>query len=335
MFSSLNALLRPYYLLRPSQLLRRLRFEGGRWLGPAHPSAAGGGQGAPVRLPWGLTLRCDPAEEVGRALHTTGIYDLALSELLWRLTDPGDLTVDAGANLGYATSLLARRAGLTGRVLAFEPHPLVFARLEENVRRWREAGVGGPSLAPVNCLPLALSEREGTGHLRHADDYFAVNLGVASLDPAGAGSDEDPINHVPGTSVFVGELRRLDGVLPARTPIGVLKLDVEGHEAAVLAGAGALVGQTVTVGGGEPVRDIVFEEFRPYPAAGTHDRLEAAGYTVFHVEEFLLGPRLRLTAAGWRPPAGRPANYLATREADRARARFATRGWRCLGGDKQ
>ena len=61
--------------------------------------------------------------------------DLAVSEALWRLLDPGALALDVGANIGFMTNLMAWRSGPCGRVLAFEPHPEVFRSLAENVER--------------------------------------------------------------------------------------------------------------------------------------------------------------------------------------------------------
>ena len=58
-----------------------------------------------VHLPWGLQLRIDPRESIGSAVWRLGLYDLAVSETLWRLTSPGDLTVDVGANIGHMTSI--------------------------------------------------------------------------------------------------------------------------------------------------------------------------------------------------------------------------------------
>jgi len=47
---------------------------------------------------------------------------------------PGDTVVDVGANVGYYTLLAAEAVGPTGRVFAFEPDPVAFALLEDNVR---------------------------------------------------------------------------------------------------------------------------------------------------------------------------------------------------------
>src|SRR5947209_8761809 len=126
---------KPYYLFRPSQLLRRLirllrqRRAVGEW--------------EQAILPWGHRIRYRPAEMIGSSIARTGLYDLCVSETLYRLVGPADLAVDAGANIGHMTSLMADRVGLAGKVIAIEPHPELFAELENNVRHWRDyRGVG-------------------------------------------------------------------------------------------------------------------------------------------------------------------------------------------------
>ena len=76
----------------------------------------------------------DPAKMIGRSLFTTGIYDIAVSEVLARLIAPaGDTVVDAGANVGYMTLLAGVAAGSSGRVLSWEPHPELVSVLQSNV----------------------------------------------------------------------------------------------------------------------------------------------------------------------------------------------------------
>src|ERR1700710_1808297 len=170
-FSVAERFLKPHYLFRPSQAARRL-IQGLRGNTPGS---------AEVRLPWGLRLRVDPRESIGGAIWRLGLYDLAVSEALWRLTTPGDLAVDVGANLGHMAGILALRAGPSGRVLAFEPHPDVFADLVENV----VLVAGDPRTAPVEALPLALGDTEGGGYLDGGDPSsgkrgLAPRLGFAA-----------------------------------------------------------------------------------------------------------------------------------------------------------
>ena len=122
---SLLRLATPPYLFQPLQVFRRLRLE---YFWQARNEAL-------VLLPWGLHIKINPHEAVGHEIAAQGVYEREVTETLWRLTDPGDLAIDVGANIGYTTSILGVRVGPKGRVHSFEPHPEVFQSLSENVAR--------------------------------------------------------------------------------------------------------------------------------------------------------------------------------------------------------
>jgi FkbM family methyltransferase len=290
-----RALNKPYYYLRPRQAIRRLRRSGTR------PTGA-----ALVALPWGGTLEVFPQDAVGASIWRTGVFELVVSETVARLLDPGELAVDAGANIGYMTRLMASRVGEGGRVIAYEPHPELHAVLSENVAR---APQGNGEVAVVAA---ALSERPGEGELI-VGSQFEHNMGTASLAPAGA-TATDSVVRVP--------LERLDDRVADGPRVGLLKLDVEGHELQVLQGARRTLSQ-------RRIRDIVFEENEALPTPVTR-LLEAAGYVLFGLDQRLLGPRL----VGAKEPRARPLweapTYLATLDVERARRRMRPRGWTVL-----
>ncbi|MFL5344231.1 MAG: FkbM family methyltransferase, partial [Hyalangium sp.] len=157
---------RPYYVYRPAQVLRRARLA----LAP-YPSSA------TVELPWGLDLTVDPREALGAIVLRNAVYEIAVSEAIYRLSDPGELAIDVGANIGYMTSILAARTGPSGTVIACEPHPALFDLLSRNVERWTASS---SPLPPINTLQLALSDRSGKGQLSVPPE-FAVNRGTAAL----------------------------------------------------------------------------------------------------------------------------------------------------------
>ena len=49
----------------------------------------------------------------------TGIYDLIVTEILWRLINKGEIAVDVGANIGYMTSLMAAKVASSGKVYSY------------------------------------------------------------------------------------------------------------------------------------------------------------------------------------------------------------------------
>jgi FkbM family methyltransferase len=289
---------KPHYLWRPGQLVRRAARARRPPTGPAET----------LPLPWGVSIECFAGDAIGSSIGRTGVYDLLMTEALFRLADPGETAVDAGANIGYASCALAAAVGTEGRVLAVEPHPAVHALLARNVGRWgREAG----RLAPVELCPVALSGGRGAGALA-TGGRFESNRGTATLAPQ--------FRTFAAAEVAV-PLVTLDELAAGR-PIGVLKLDVEGHELEVLTGARELLGAGL-------VRDVLVEarEGRPSPVT---ELLADHGYAVFETRSTLTGPRLGARRPDPAVDHLEPPTLLATLDPERLRRRFRPRGWRAL-----
>lgn len=152
-------------------------------------------------------------------LLTDGIYEPYLTALFTRLLKPGMIVVDAGANIGYYSLIAARLLGDSGRVYAFEPEAHNFALLARSI-----ALNGYTNVTPVR---KALSDRTGTTKL--------------FLDPHNLGTFSLAEQNVPSAfSARDVETISLDEFL-ARTPadhrVDLLKIDTQGAEGLVLAGA--------------------------------------------------------------------------------------------------
>jgi FkbM family methyltransferase len=293
----LEALRRPEYLLRPSQIWRRLRK---RSLCARNA----------IQLAWGLPVRVDPVSHIGVDVINIGMHDRVVPEAICRLLDAGEYGVDVGANIGQNASIMALVSGSQGRVTAFEPSPAAWDFLTGNVASWVAY-----DLAPIQLVRKGLSSQIGTGLLRDVGD-----LGGYSLE------EETPF--LPrivqeGADKFEIELTTLDAFASEMGEIGLMKIDVEGHELAVLQGASRTLEQ-------KRVRDIVFEDFNPQPSAVT-GFLEAAGYRVFGLFHAWHKPMLlTLKERSKIARQGFETNFLATCDPDRARERFASAGWKCL-----
>ncbi len=143
-------------------------------------------------------------------------------ELRWlnRLVDPDRHSIDIGANNGVYTWWLSRYSRVCH---AFEPNPILARSLE--------AMVGTSGRAKI--WPIALSDTDGVSALRIPVDAKTgqVRHGLASL---AATVDES-------LTIETHDVRtaRLDGL--ALPPAGFVKIDVEGHEQSVLAGAEAYI----------------------------------------------------------------------------------------------
>lgn len=279
---------KPWYVFRPDQIVRRLDSSGDTRV-----------------LPWGVPIQFEPDEVHGREIKRTGLIDPIVTETLFRLADRDDVCLDVGANIGHMASALAVRAGPAGRVMAFEPSPRVLPLLQVNARLWADI----PAMAPVEVIGAACSA--ATGEARLALPTSTASNGLATLEPEVLVGDTD---------VVAVATVRLDDVVAG--PVGVLKIDVEGHELSVLEGAGRLLDR-------RQVRDIVFEEHRQPPTAVT-TLLGERGYALYRVDPGFARPRLSDDIAGGARLLWHPANYLATLAPRRAEWRLSRVGWRCL-----
>jgi FkbM family methyltransferase len=301
----LSGLLKPEYFYQPKVALKRLV--------PFRPLSTA--EFIEQRLPWGMDIRVRPREEHGRILSTLGVIDLAVTETLWRLTEPGEVAVDVGANIGYMTALLAARISSIsgGCVWAFEAHPEICVELKYNVEKW-ESQLNNTKLIVKN---IAVSEKKGIVKI-NIPESFTNNRGLASV----VTNDED-IKKSIQTNIkdLIVESCPLDAVFP-KQEIGILKIDVEGHELQVIKGAINLLRQ-------HRIRDCVFEEHREYPTSVT-TFFETMGYRVFRIQRdfkgvTLLAPNSKVPRTHWQP-----TSYLATRNSERVICAFQKRNWQVL-----
>ena len=201
---------------------------------------------------------------------------------------------------------MARKVGPEGVVLAFEPHPLVFAMLEQN------KAMNSLEAKSLRLFKVALGATKGSGEL-FAPEGFETNTGTARLakaEEAGAGK-------------MTVQIETLDDVAAQYKTIHLCKVDVEGGELEVFQGAERLINQ-----GG--IRDIVYED-----VGRRNKQLQAfliqRGYNLFSLHTDFLKPRLENWNAEEPFKVGiEGENFLATLDPERARKRFAALGWKAL-----
>ncbi|MDB5459876.1 MAG: hypothetical protein JWO72_1617 [Caulobacteraceae bacterium] len=174
--------------------------------------------------------------------------------LLRHLVDPARRAIDVGANVGSYSHRLSR---LCLETIAVEANP----DLATELRRMLPAN--------VKVVHAAASDREGEVVLR-IPEAGAVSTGLGTIEAAntlGGGRER---------TVAVPALRLADlGV----QDVGFIKIDVEGHELAVLKGALPLIASC------RPAILVEAEErHRPGAVASIADLLQSLGY-----EGFMLG----------------------------------------------
>jgi FkbM family methyltransferase len=158
-----------------------------------------------------------------RAVIRRGIWERELTEVFVKYVRPGALIIDAGANFGHFALVASHLAGHDALIFAFEPDPDTFVLLQENVALLQHA----------NVIPVAAGLSNHAGELALCTDagnpgghsFSSVNVRAAGMStrvPVFT-IDEYLERHAPG--------RRLD----------LLKIDVQGFEAKLIAGARATI----------------------------------------------------------------------------------------------
>lgn len=159
---------------------------------------------------------------LGRSLELYGEWSEGEVELFRHLLKPGDVVVEAGANIGAHTVALAEIVGIEGAVWAFEPQPTVFPVLHENVIR--------------NCAGVRMVKRALGADFREVvmEAFDAHNPGGCAIADSAY-----PITEQPPSGAPVVEQNPLDYYHLGR--LDFLKADCEGHELDVLKGAEATI----------------------------------------------------------------------------------------------
>jgi FkbM family methyltransferase len=291
---------KPEYWFRPGQIFRKFEYISGR-----HTSS----NTVDVHLPWGPVLQVNPHETIGQNLVTLGVYELAVSETLWRLAESGEWCLDIGANIGYMTGLLAARVQAGGKVSSFEPHPIIFGRFQANIKK-----LANDKYAPIQAHQIAAGATDGTTNLVEPEG-FDGNEGNAKLTN----------NPISSKKAYQIKISRLDSLFFKEERFGVVKVDVEGWELSVFQGAEQLLAK-------HRIRDIVFEDFEAFPSESVKF-LQNKGYTIFRIAKKILGPHIchpsEAKAQDLLLPY-EPVNYLATIDPQRALKLMRPRGWFCL-----
>ena len=285
---------KPEYWYQPRKLFRRL-------FGRTH----GAGR-ASVVTAWGLPMEVSLRDGIGAGVAQFGVYDLAVSEVLWRLAS--GVCLDIGANIGCMTAAMVCGGEGDAEVLAFEPHPVIFQELQANVARWP-----APVASRVTLHECAVSSEVGRVTLQIPDD-FDSHRGESSLERL----PKTGSTSVEVATTTIDELFRSRGI----GTVNVAKLDVEGHELAVLQGGHSTLS-------GHRILHCVFEEHRQYPTPVT-ERFIAAGYKVFALGKGFRGPELRDPHRTSPTLKWEAASFIASCDPDALSSALAPRGWQFL-----
>src|SRR3954470_14866345 len=159
-------------------------------------------------------------------LYVCGSFEPNEFAFLNKVLKPGMVFVDVGANDVYYTLFAAGRVVPAGRVVAVEPSSRERLNLERNIGRNR--------LSNITVVPVALGAACGTAELRLAQGAHSGHNTLGNFANDGVLADKMERVTVRTLDDVVGEqkIERID----------VIKIDVEGAEASVIAGGMRVLG---------------------------------------------------------------------------------------------
>lgn len=217
---------------RPGWMFAEEYYAQRRWLacrrGALWEAAREKDLAVPITVRWhgGTTVDLTLGNDNSLCLYVCGSFEPNEFAYLDRVLRPGMVFVDVGANDGYYTLFAARRVGPAGRVVAAEPSSRERAHLQRNL--------GRNGLDNVSVIPAAIGATSGLADLHLAHGVHAGHNtlgGFAHDDVVRASLERVPIEPLDQVVARLG-LTRVDFV----------KIDVEGAEARVIAGASKLLG---------------------------------------------------------------------------------------------
>jgi FkbM family methyltransferase len=171
-----------------------------------------------------------------------------------KVIKPGQVAYDIGASLGYYAIPMSRRVGRRGQVICFEANPVNVYFLRTNLI------LNGIDNAKV--FPLAISDFNGT--MKFSINYGNLSVGLLEASYLYSGK--------AGHQIQV-QCEKLDDILIefVPPPPNLIKMDIEGGEAA------ALVGMEQTLKNFKPI--IILEVHGLVMARSCFDFLDHLGYS--------------------------------------------------------
>lgn len=191
---------------------------------------------------------------IGRHLIEYGEWAQNEMNVLQPFLSPGNVVVDAGANIGAHTLFFAQTVGPQGHVHAFEPQRIIFQTLCGNMAI--------NHLTHITCHPFGLSNEEKTMSISPVDYFHYNNPGMAHLEEQQEQCEQGELVHVKPLDSL--SLKRCD----------LIKADVEQMEKQVLEGAA----QTIST-----FRPVLYMEINNEKTAhALLDTIWGLDYQIYH-----------------------------------------------------
>src|SRR6266436_5143321 len=163
----------------------------------------------------GLWIHLNPRYEME---YLEGDYEGPVERILLVNFRPGTVFYDVGAHIGVFSLIAARNLGSHGSVFVFEPDPSNVLRIKEHASR--------NQLDAIQIIPKAVCSTVGRLRFQRASFQSSMNRGVLVEDASAAKESTIEVESIT-----------LDAVAREHDLPSLIKIDVEGSEAAVLHGS--------------------------------------------------------------------------------------------------
>lgn len=174
-----------------------------------------------ARTVFGARMTGNTSDVLPQYLYWFGIWEPNLTRFLQRRLQPGDVVVDVGANAGYFSLLSSSLVGQTGSVVAVEAARAAAECLATNIKLNGVTNIRAVNVAAVD------HERRVTLFLGSMYHTSATSIVPADSFTCGGEVDGVPLSKI----LTADEIAR----------VRVIKIDVEGAEAEVVAGMGSML----------------------------------------------------------------------------------------------
>jgi FkbM family methyltransferase len=118
-----------------------------------------------------FVVKGDVSEFIHQRLYFFGVWEPCITQFIKARLKPGDCFIDVGANIGYYSLLSASLVGKTGRIVAIEASPKVYAHLIENLH------LNG--VQNVLALNVAASDSPGELNLFEGDNCLQITTSAS------------------------------------------------------------------------------------------------------------------------------------------------------------
>jgi FkbM family methyltransferase len=196
--------------------------------------------------------------DVATGLVRDGLIEPWTTEIIRRLSRPGQIFLNVGANFGYYSVLAASQMARQGKVFAFEANPHTFSYLirtifwagypdiiEPRLRAvWHQAGGTLPLVFNPNFLGGAsiagTRARRKHRHFSRTKKFEETLLGASTFTPATDGSGRLSYEKLPFLQCDT-PADTLDNALHDVSEIDLMLMDIEGAETSAILGARRLI----------------------------------------------------------------------------------------------